>query len=99
MLRTFAAALLATALIGGPALAASPSGNGGNSAATAAAPNATAAQPVKTTNPVKHVRAHPRKHQRFARHHGRTVKMVRHIKPVKHRHRVAAHKVTKATRT
>ena len=70
MLRKFAAALLATAFIAGPAFAAQPSSNAG---ATPAPPSTAPAgawsprpplrdertKPVKT---VKHVRKHARKH-------------------------------------
>jgi hypothetical protein len=75
MLRTFTAALLATALVAGPALAAQPSGDAGTApkaAAAATAPAATSGQPSKQTEvrkpinkPAKMVR-HSRSH---VRHH------------------------------
>ena len=74
MLRNFTAALIATALIAGPALAAQPSSNAGAAPAAAsttpadikgqAVPKATdARKPVKT---VKHARSQARTH---VRHH------------------------------
>jgi len=66
MLRNFTAALIATALLAGPALAAQPSGDAGAAPAAAAAPANTKGQsaatidapkPVKT---VKHARIHVR---------------------------------------
>src|ERR1700691_1311894 len=63
MLRKISAALLATALIAGPAFAAQPSGSAGSTpaAATTPAPASTdavtkaAAKPIKATKTVKHV--------------------------------------------
>jgi hypothetical protein len=74
MLRNFTAALIATALVAGPALAAQPSSDAGAAPAAASAapantkgqavPKATdARKPVKT---VKHAQSHARTH---ARHH------------------------------
>jgi hypothetical protein len=72
MLRNFTAALIATALVAGPALAAQPSSDAGASPAVAApadtkaqaAPQATdARKPAKT---VKHARTRARNH---VRHH------------------------------
>jgi len=66
MLRNFAAALLATTLIAGPALAVEPSGNASSAAAVRTDAKATvkaaapAGQPTKHLH--KHVRSHTRKH-------------------------------------
>jgi hypothetical protein len=79
MLRNFTAALIATALIAGPALAAQPSSNAGAAPAAASAtpagingqtaPKATdARKPAKT---VKHARGQVRTHVRHARTYGR----------------------------
>jgi hypothetical protein len=96
MLRKFAAVLLATTLIAGPAFAAQPSGNAG---ATPAAPAATApapagaatktvSTPVKPIKTVKHVRKHARKHVVRGKTH--TMKQARHLKPAKtHQSRVS----------
>jgi hypothetical protein len=89
MLRNFAAALLATTLIAGPAFAAQPSGTTGATPATASAPASTKAQAVtKETKPVKmvkHVRSHVRKH--FARNKVGTMKVASHVKT--HRSHIA----------
>jgi hypothetical protein len=92
MLRTFAAALLATALIAGPALAVQPAGNSGSTAVT-------------TTKSVSH-RVHPRKHvvhvkrtrSHVARHKVGTIKQARHVKTTKtHQSRVTKHhKISKS---
>jgi hypothetical protein len=80
MLRNFTAALIATVLVAGPALAAQPSSNAGAApAAPAAAPAAPATikgqnavkqtdvrKPVKT---VKHGRTHVRHARTYGRHH------------------------------
>ena len=82
MLRNFTAALIATALVAGPALAAQPSSNAGAAPAApavAAAPAAPAnikgqnttkqtevRKPVKT---VKHGRTHVRHARTYGRHH------------------------------
>jgi len=93
MLRKFAAALLATTLIAGPAFAAPPSGSAGSTpaASTAAAPastNAVTKQTAKPTKTVEPARKHARKH---ARHKLGTMKVSRHFKSAKmHRHYVAA---------
>ena len=71
MLRNFAAALLATTLIAGPAFAVEPSGN-----ASSPAPAATVRTDAKATvkaaapsvEPAKHLRKHVRSH---SRDHGR----------------------------
>ena len=91
MLRKFAAALLATTLIAGPAFAASPTGNAGTPAA-ASAPAAPAA-PTKT---VKHARLHARHHVACGKVAGS--KMSRLLKSAKtHRAHVAAPAVKPAT--
>ncbi len=91
MLRNLSAALLATALIAGPAFAGQPSGNAGSTvpaapaATTAPAPAGGATQTVtnrnKTSKTVKHVRKHARNHVA----HGKTdrMKQARHVKPTK----------------
>jgi hypothetical protein len=68
MLRNFAAALLATTLIAGPAFAAQPSADVGSKPATVTAPAATSAAPAKQANATKPVKTvkHARMH---ARHH------------------------------
>jgi hypothetical protein len=82
MLRKFAAALLATALIAGPALAAPPAGSAG-SPATVSTPVAKPA--VKHATLVKHLRRH------VVRHSVGKTKMVRHFKSTKApRHHLAA---------
>jgi hypothetical protein len=102
MLRNFTAALIATALIAGPALAAQPSSNAGAAPAApavAAAPAAPAnikgqnaikqtevRKPVKT---VKHARAHVRQARTYGRHH------VAHVG----KHLAKPGKVTKTNKT
>ena len=88
MLRKISAALLATALVAGPALAAPPAGGAGPTpAATAPAPtNAVIKPTAKPAKMVKHVRRH------LVRHKVGKIKVARHVKSTKmHRHRVAAH--------
>jgi hypothetical protein len=92
MLRNFTAALIATALVAGPALAAQPSSNAGASPAAASAtpadtkgqavPKATdALKPVKT---VKHARSHVRHHvAHVAKHLAKPGKAAKTIKTVK----------------
>jgi hypothetical protein len=91
MLREFAAAVVATALIAGPAFAAqSADKTGGMVPATPAAPSAQTSQTapaasstvkptatVKQTQTVKHVRKH------VARGKNGTMHQARHIKPMK----------------
>ncbi|HEX8809542.1 MAG TPA: hypothetical protein VF760_11165, partial [Xanthobacteraceae bacterium] len=84
----FAAALLATSLIAGSAIAAQPSGmpasNGAAPAVQTQTPATPAAKTVKPANSVKHVarhRNHARKH--LARSKGRAVHHVRHANPAK----------------
>lgn len=90
-MRTLTAALLATALIAGPAFAASATGDAGKTpaAATAAGSGKTvekqAAKPGKTAK-THHVRRH------VVRHNGGKITTVRHVNRLKkHRHHVAAH--------
>jgi hypothetical protein len=74
MLTKFAAALLATSLIAGSAIAAQPSGNTGSTpAAQTQAPSAPAATMNKAGKTVKHT----------ARHRSHVRKHARHAKPVK----------------
>jgi hypothetical protein len=84
MLRTFAAALLATALIAGPALAQTPGAASSAPAATAPATSGvagkTAVKPVKSVKTIKHARHH------VARHKAGKTGLVRHTRLVKHRH-------------
>ena len=79
MLRKFAAALLATALIAGPALAAPPVGSAG-SPVTVPAPAATSVTKpaVKHATMVKHFRGH------VVRHKVGKIKMARHFKSGRH---------------
>jgi hypothetical protein len=100
MLRNFTAALIATALVAGPALAAQPSSNAGAApAAPAAAPAAPATikgqnaikqtdvrKPVKT---VEHGRTHVRHARTYGRHH------VAHVT----KHLAKPGKVTKTNKT
>jgi hypothetical protein len=86
MLTKFAAALLATSLIAGSAIAAQPSGMPAPNAAAPAVqtqtPSAPAAKTVKPAKTVKHTarhRNHVRKH--VARSKGHTVHHARHAKP------------------
>jgi hypothetical protein len=90
MLKTFAAALLATTLIAGPAFAAPPSGSAGSTpAASTAAPASTHAVTKQTAKTVKHARKHVRKH--VVRHKVGKMKVSRHAKSAKmHRHHAAA---------
>jgi hypothetical protein len=83
MLRTFTAALIATALVAGPALAAQPSSNAGASPAAAAPANikgqtaakeTVALKPVKT---VKHARTHVRHHVAHVAKPGKLTKSVK----------------------
>jgi len=107
MLRKFAAAMLATALIAGPALAASPAGNVGSTPATVTAPASTnVIKPV--TKPaikmVKHSRRHVVRHRvgkiKVA-HHFKSTKAPRHhfaLRPVKHSKFSKAGKVSKTSK-
>jgi hypothetical protein len=84
MLTKFAAALLATSLIAGSALAVQPSGNiGSGPAAQTQAPSAPAATMNKVGKTVKHTarhRSHVRKHVARGRNH--VVRHAWHAKPV-----------------
>jgi hypothetical protein len=86
MLRKFAAALLATALIAGPAFAAPPAGS------TVSAPaSATLNKPaVKHAKMVKHFRRHV-----VVRHKVGQIKMARHFKAPRHHLATPAVKHTK----
>ena len=88
MLRNFAAALLATSLIAGPAFAAQQSGNTGNMAAPgpAATTNVKSAAP-STKHLRKHVRSHTRKHVVHRSIH--RTKTVHHLAGKPHRAYVA----------
>jgi hypothetical protein len=84
MLTKFAAALLATSLIAGSAIAAQPSGMTSNGAAPAAqtspsTPAANTAKPGKTVKHTAHHRNPVRKH--VARSKGHVVHHARHAKP------------------
>ena len=88
MLRKFAAALLATTLIAGPAFAAQPAAIAGASPATQAAPAAKAAdknaaktadKTVKTTKTATHLVKHSRKH--VVRGKAGAMHQARHVKP------------------
>ena len=86
MLTKFAAALLATGLIAGSAIAAQPSGMNSNGAAPAAqtspsTPAANAPKPGKTVKHTARHRNHVRKH--VARSKGHVVHHARHAKPAK----------------
>jgi hypothetical protein len=110
MLRNFTAALIATALVAGPALAAQPSSNAGAAPAApavAAAPAAPAnikgqnaikqtevRKPVKT---VKHARIQARTHVRHARTYGRH-HVAQHVAHVT-KHVAKPGKVTKTNKT
>jgi hypothetical protein len=82
MLRKFAAALIATTLIAGPALAAPPAGSVGSPAINAPASTTVNAPAVKHAKMVKHFRGH------VVRHKIVKTKMARHFKAP--RHHVAA---------
>ena len=79
MLRKFAAALLATALIAGPALAAPPAGSAGSPAAVNASASTTVNTPaVKHAKMVRHFRNH------IARHKVGKITTARHFKSGRH---------------
>jgi hypothetical protein len=78
MLRKFAAALLATALIAGPAFAASPLGGPGSPATVNAPASTMLAKPaVKHATTVRHFRRH------VVRHKVGKIKVARHFKSTK----------------
>jgi LysM repeat protein len=87
MLTKFAAALLATSLIAGLAIAAQPSGMPASNAApvvqtqTPSTPAAKTATPAKTVKHTARHRNHVRKH--IARSKGHVVHHARHAKPAK----------------
>jgi hypothetical protein len=101
MLRNFTAALIATALIAGPALAAQPSSNAGAApAAVSAAPADTKGQAVpkatdarKPVKTVKHARNHVRHARSYGRHHA-----AQHVAHVT-KHLAKPGKVTKTNKT
>jgi hypothetical protein len=88
MLTKFAAALLATSLIAGSALAAQPSGMAApNGAAPAVQSQTPSTQSTHATKPVKAVK-HTARHRNHARKHvtrnrGHVVHHARHAKPAK----------------
>jgi hypothetical protein len=102
MLRKFAAAMLATALIAGPALAASPAGNVGSTPSTVTAPAATSvAKPA--TKMVQHFRRHIVRHKvgKIKVAHFKSAKAPRHhlaLRPVKHSKFSKVGKVNKTSR-
>ncbi|MGA8616834.1 MAG: hypothetical protein WB760_35075 [Xanthobacteraceae bacterium] len=80
MLRKFAVAMLATALIAGPAFAASPPGNAGSTPATVTAPaSTTVTKPMAkpASKMVKHFRRH------VVRHKVGKIKVAQHFKSTK----------------
>jgi hypothetical protein len=103
MLRNFTAALIATALIAGPAFAAQPSSNAGAAPAApavAAAPAAPASikgqNATKQTDarkPVKHARTHVRHARTYGRHH-----VAQHVAHVT-KHLAKPGKVTKTNKS
>jgi hypothetical protein len=108
MLRKFAAAMLATALIAGPAFAASPAGNVGSTPATVAAPaSTTVVKPVAkpASKMVRHFRTHVVRHKvgkiKVA-HHFKSTKAPRHhlaLRPVKHSKLSKVGKINKINKT
>lgn len=64
MLRNLAAALLATALVAGPAFAAQQSGSSGNMAPRASAVGTDVKTAAPSAQPAKHLRKHVRSHTR-----------------------------------
>ena len=85
MLTKFAAALLATSLIAGSAIAAQPSGmpasNGAAQAVQTQTPSTPAAKPGKTVKHAARHRNHVRKH--IARSKGHVEHHARHAKPTR----------------
>jgi hypothetical protein len=94
MMRTFAAALLATALIAGPALAASPAGDAGktSTAATASSGNSVEKQ---ATKPGEIANTHHARKHVVRRKGGKAIRHVARLKT--HRRHVATH-VAKPTK-
>ena len=105
MLRNFTAALIATALVAGPALAAQPSSNAGAApaapavAAPAAPANIKGQNAIKQTDvrksvkTVKHGRTHVRHARTYGRHH-----VAQHVAHVT-KHLAKPGKVTKTNKT
>ena len=98
MLTKFAAALLATSLIAGSAIAAQPFGMAASSGAAPAVQTQTPATPAaKTVKPANSVK-HAARHRNHARKHlartGRAVHHARHANPAK-THQVGMTKNTK----
>jgi hypothetical protein len=86
MLTRFAAALLATSLIAGSAIAAQPSGTAASHGTAPAVQTQSSSAPAatkagKTVKHATHYRNHVRKH--MARGRGRVVHQARHNKPAK----------------
>jgi negative regulator of sigma E activity len=97
MLRKFAAVLLATALVAGPAFAAQSSDSAGATpaAATTGVNAKVQTSTSKPTKPVMHARNHVRKH--IARAKVGTMKQARHVKSTKtHQANVSKSKGSKA---
>src|SRR5579862_2681395 len=97
MLRNFTAALIATALVAGPALAAQPSKDAGAAPAAPAAPaNVKGQNAIKQTEvrkPVKHARNHVRHARTYGRHH-----VAQHVTHAT-KHLAKPGKVTKTNKT
>ncbi len=107
MLRKFAVAMLATALIAGPALAASPAGNAGSPATVTAPASTTVDKPMAkpATKMVKHFRSHVVRHKvgkiKVAQHF-KSTKAPRHhiaLRPAKHSKFSKVGKVNKINKT
>jgi hypothetical protein len=98
MLRNFAAALLATTLIAGPAFAVEPSGNASSPAPATAVrtdAKATVKAAAPSVEPAKHLRKHVRSHTRkHVAHYG-----VHRTKTVHHFQGSKTHKAYVAPRT
>jgi hypothetical protein len=89
MMRRVAAALLATALIAGPAFAASPAGDVDKTSTSTTAGSGNSVE-KQATNPGKTAKTH-RAHKHVARHKGK-IGNARHVARLKtHRRHVAAH--------
>ncbi len=93
MLKKFAAALVATTLVAGPAFAQSTGNSGATpttpaAQATQAAPSTAAAKPTvkttaKTAKTVRHTAKHVRKHAARSPKKGAAMHQARHVKPAK----------------
>jgi hypothetical protein len=107
MLRNFTAALIATALVAGPAFAAQPSKDAGAApaapavaAAPAAPANVKGQNAIKQTEvrkPVKHARNHVRQARTYGRHH--VAQHVVHATKHMAKHLAKPGKVTKTNKT